>query len=199
MNVCISEIEDTKFYCKAELSNIKIADGRGFVEALTNHIMAPEKTCPPKKYGNHWWRGDVLKNFYSSLTRDLNIPLAEEKIISMIADLQLKKESLKNFEKTIEEIISPVQHVNRNLVAGSGIYFLMKDYKVVYIGKSKNLFSRIGNHISDDSKQFDDIKMVPCSEADMNWLEATFIDIIRPNLNKQIPAPSSAIHCFIGG
>jgi hypothetical protein len=62
-----------------------------------------------------------------------------------------------------------------------GIYFLVANDRVVYVGQSVNIAGRIGTHAS--TKKFDRVAFVPCEEEHMNILESLYIHILRPPLN----------------
>ena len=62
-----------------------------------------------------------------------------------------------------------------------GVYFLIKDERIVYVGKSSDVYKRIGQHVK--TKEFDRITVVECSETDVSRLEAMYIDKFKPILN----------------
>jgi len=62
-----------------------------------------------------------------------------------------------------------------------GVYFLIKDGRVVYVGQSGSVYSRISNHQS--SKDFDSIAWVPCDTSILDRLESLYIHSLRPILN----------------
>jgi hypothetical protein len=68
----------------------------------------------------------------------------------------------------------------------SGIYFLCKSNRVVYVGQSTNICSRIIQHMV--SKKFDRVFMLPCPRRSLNSIEAFFINRIKPELNKGSPS-----------
>lgn len=63
----------------------------------------------------------------------------------------------------------------------SGIYFLIKGDTVVYVGQSKNVYSRIRRHL--DTKVFDKINVIACEESELNRLESMYIRKFSPVLN----------------
>jgi predicted GIY-YIG superfamily endonuclease len=63
----------------------------------------------------------------------------------------------------------------------SGIYFLIKDNVIVYVGQSKNVHRRLQEHLS--SKAFDRINIIECSINDLNRLETLYIKKLKPILN----------------
>lgn len=62
-----------------------------------------------------------------------------------------------------------------------GIYFLVKDSKVVYVGKSLNVYARIREHKEFD---FDKVFILPYDVNLLNKAEKYFIDKFSPPLNK---------------
>lgn len=63
----------------------------------------------------------------------------------------------------------------------SGVYFLIKDEAVVYVGKSTNVHRRIQDHLK--QKCFDRINVIECPEAHLLRLEAHYIRSFQPILN----------------
>lgn len=63
----------------------------------------------------------------------------------------------------------------------SGIYFLIKDGEVVYIGQSVSIFARIAEHRK--SKDFDSINWIPCKKEMLDKMESLYIHFIQPPLN----------------
>jgi hypothetical protein len=61
-----------------------------------------------------------------------------------------------------------------------GIYFLIENNKIVYVGQSVNVFSRITNHWD---KKFDSYAWIPCEKNMLNKLESLYIYFLSPPLN----------------
>ncbi|GIK83061.1 MAG: hypothetical protein BroJett024_41660 [Alphaproteobacteria bacterium] len=83
-------------------------------------------------------------------------------------------------EKTIVQRSRPVQ-------ALCGVYFLIHRSRVVYVGQSVNILARIADHAR-SVRTFDRAHWVLCPEKDLNELEATYIDVLRPPLNLAKPS-----------
>lgn len=69
-------------------------------------------------------------------------------------------------------------------VKATGIYFLIHLKKVVYVGQSLNVFSRMNDHAK--SKSFDSFAYIPCSSLLLDKLESLYIHVLRPPLNGEI-------------
>lgn len=65
----------------------------------------------------------------------------------------------------------------------SGIYFLVKNGEVVYVGQSVNPGFRIATHMADDRKDFDSAFLVPVPASRLNDVEGAMIRLLRPRLN----------------
>ena len=62
------------------------------------------------------------------------------------------------------------------------VYFLYKGGELVYIWQSNNVFSRIGQHISEGVKDFDDFRIYETN--DFVRLEGFLISALHPKYNK---------------
>lgn len=72
-----------------------------------------------------------------------------------------------------------------------GVYFLISDGKVVYVGSSKNCYQRVHAHVSSE-KEFQGYSVIPLP-ADLAWAcEQALIGILRPEYNK-IPTIPEAV------
>jgi hypothetical protein len=66
-----------------------------------------------------------------------------------------------------------------------GIYFLLLDNQIVYVGQTKNLHSRLTQH--DRTKEFDAYHFEPCRKEYLDRREAAYIEAMRPRLNNTKP------------
>lgn len=62
-----------------------------------------------------------------------------------------------------------------------GVYFLIQEKRVVYVGQSTNVFSRIFTHTQ--SKEFDSYVYLPCDKDMLDKLESLYIHFLSPPLN----------------
>lgn len=67
-----------------------------------------------------------------------------------------------------------------------GIYFLIKDKKVVYIGQTKHFPSRLIGH---NDKDYDTVRFITCEKNVLTRYESRLISYFKPVLNKKLPAP----------
>ena len=66
----------------------------------------------------------------------------------------------------------------------SGIYFLISGEEIVYVGKSVNTASRVGDHVAD--KKFDRCLVMPVKRHLLEPLEAVLILALWPKYNRQL-------------
>tara|TARA_Y100000034_G_scaffold130767_1_gene190042 strand:+ start:580 stop:1191 length:612 start_codon:yes stop_codon:yes gene_type:complete len=84
-----------------------------------------------------------------------------------------------------EELMGEHKIVSKATSVGlsSGVYFLIKDGAVVYVGQSKKLLSRLGSHVRDNLGKFDSYCYITCDEGKLDALESLYIHLIRPKMN----------------
>lgn len=74
----------------------------------------------------------------------------------------------------------------------SGVYFLCRGEKVVYVGQSMNVFSRVAAHAARIEGVFDRAFYVPCCRALLNETERYWIRKLQPELNSAFVEKVSA-------
>ena len=72
-------------------------------------------------------------------------------------------------------------NISLNNYTNSLIYFLIKDDKIIYVGKSKQGFKRIFEH----KKDFDSFTYIECDESILDVLETIYIERFKPICNSQ--------------
>lgn len=60
-----------------------------------------------------------------------------------------------------------------------GIYFLIREGRVVYVGQTKDVFLRLSKHRR-DGKVFEAYNFIPCDTADLDRLESIYITAFLP-------------------
>ncbi len=64
-----------------------------------------------------------------------------------------------------------------------GVYILFHEHKVVYIGKSKNVYDRVSKH-RQNGRPFDFSAIINLPENDCGWVEESLIKAFAPIQNK---------------
>ncbi len=66
----------------------------------------------------------------------------------------------------------------------SGVYYLYLGEEIIYIGQSRNVFHRVGEHGVPNGIRFDSWEYIPTQVDDLIALESTEILRHRPKLNR---------------
>lgn len=76
--------------------------------------------------------------------------------------------------------LKEVQHLKRE----SGIYSLLKDGEIVYVGRSRNVYCRVLEHIIEGKKKFDTVYSAHnANETLVEIMEVIIIDYLSPKYN----------------
>lgn len=81
------------------------------------------------------------------------------------------------------EIVAAASPVPRSL---SGVYFLIEDEEIVYVGQSANVIARLHAHML--TKKFNKIAILACEEKERTMIEAKYIHQFQPKLNEFVLA-----------
>jgi len=76
-------------------------------------------------------------------------------------------------EEEIVEAANPIDKTN-----DCGVYFLVKDNRVVYVGQSTQIQARVREH--EKTKIFDSYSFIACKKENLNVLESLYIHGLRP-------------------
>lgn len=76
-----------------------------------------------------------------------------------------------------------------------GVYFLLLDDRIVYIGKSENIMYRLASHRYEATKEFNRVFVYECASANLDRLESLYINKFQPihNGNKLFVAQDQAV------
>jgi excinuclease UvrABC nuclease subunit len=83
-----------------------------------------------------------------------------------------------------EHILAKKQEMYRRM---TGIYFLIKESELVYVGQSADIMNRIAQHAKESVKDFDSYSILECPYEYLTTLEAYCIYKFRPRLNAVFP------------
>jgi hypothetical protein len=130
--------------------------------------------------------GHIIQPAYKAeLKLDIDALLAQR------AELSAEVASLKHALSlnTVSKNLTGATLLNESeIVAGkmdlplcSGIYFLIRSDRVVYVGQSVKVYARVLEHLA--SKEFDGFAFIPCPAKSLDVLESLYIHSLRPELN----------------
>lgn len=85
---------------------------------------------------------------------------------------------------TNRKMVSPEKILDAAVPMDSfpGVYFLIRQGEIVYVGQSRNVFYRVPQHTS---RKVDRWAFVPCEPEDLNVVESLYIHLIRPEDNRR--------------
>lgn len=69
-----------------------------------------------------------------------------------------------------------------------GVYFLLRDDTIVYVGQSTSIMTRLANHKIEGVKEFNRVFVVECPAGDLDRLERMYINKFKPIYNASQPA-----------
>jgi hypothetical protein len=72
-----------------------------------------------------------------------------------------------------------------------GVYILMRQRIVIYVGQSTEPFRRVGTHYA--KKHFDEVFFIRCDQEDLDRVERETIEALKPRLNVAYNAHNRAI------
>ncbi len=80
--------------------------------------------------------------------------------------------------------------------AACGVYFLVHEGAVIYVGQSVNVYARVYTHKQEGHKSFDSFTFIPCEKEELDILESLYIHALCPSgqgrsTHKNITAPYS--------
>lgn len=93
-----------------------------------------------------------------------------------------KHDHVRQYVFTADELRVPEQAFSRP-PSEAGIYFLWKDGECVYVGQSRHILSRVGEHCARGEKDFDSYSYVACEADFLDAFEAAYQLLLRPRMN----------------
>lgn len=82
------------------------------------------------------------------------------------------------------EIVRKAKAVEKEMLCG--VYFLVSGDRVVYVGQSTNVYSRVNTHLSDTRKIFDSWCFIRCERRMLDVLESLYIHFLQPSQQGKI-------------
>ena len=108
----------------------------------------------------------------------LRAALADHKVLSMLPLKLRDAVDRANFSES--EIVASSFRYDLD----SGIYFLIRDDAVVYVGQAKNVLRRILRH-REDGRKFQSFAVIPCEMEHLDELEQIYIRLLMPEINQK--------------
>ena len=93
---------------------------------------------------------------------------------------------LEKLDTMIDELLNPdsVKVLDLESMFTVGIYFLVSENEIVYVGQSIDIGQRVRSHRNDIKKVFDEVRFIECKEEELLEKECEFISVLNPKYNK---------------
>jgi hypothetical protein len=132
---------------------------------------------------------NILDNFQTQINeRQKQLALLVDQIIDKEITLKRINHSINVSGKQLQQTLNdPLLDEDEILLLAGirrlkcGIYFLIKDQSVVYVGQSINITQRVAEHTK--TKDFDTFTYVQCKRENLNQIEAMYITRLKPKYN----------------
>lgn len=129
------------------------------------------------------WQTDLMKANRSSKSMLEKLAYADTALLTSIPKKVLR--AIHSVPYKITDILDAAIPIGTQI----GVYFLIKDDEVVYVGQSTEILRRIGAH-KKDGKDFDSFAFIECGKADLNRIETKYITALVPELNYSLGSAS---------
>lgn len=119
---------------------------------------------------------------------DREFDILEKEMIKKLSDINPEKMIPKSlfFEDVQKEVLKKSQAVKK--IDNCGVYFLVYNEEIVYVGQSVNVAARITQHLSErlqeNGKRFHKACYMPVKRQYLNEVESYFIKYLEPIYNK---------------
>jgi hypothetical protein len=142
---------------------------------------------------------DEIERTHNSAAQNVARIVSEYERLSTLREraanaMALKPPDLPQAPRRAIRAIKDIPRLRQELLAASapiqtekpicGIYFLLDEREVVYVGQSVNIISRIATHVTEGAKQFNRWCYITVERARLTELESFYITLLRPSLNK---------------
>lgn len=137
------------------------------------------------KSGNRWKAESRRGDFYESARFDTEV---QAKAWGIEADARLARraERVKRGHDAapVLRLCSEAEILGSSLAAArlSGIYFLIEENEVIYVGKSTDAYTRVADHRA-RGRKFSRFTVLPCPESQLHEVESAYIAVLQPEGN----------------
>lgn len=123
------------------------------------------------------WRKGLAKESNTQKAILDRIKFEKSKLLSFIPKRVLL--AMNSVPLSVEEIIGASIPLGTQV----GIYFLIRNDEVIYVGQSIDILNRVSKHRR-EGKVFDSYSFIECAKENLNLLESTYITALIPELNQ---------------
>ena len=146
-----------------------------------NPLKKTNEVCFIQAELNSWMIDNLIKQRRFVLEQELNIQYVDYDI-HKISETDIVPSELTRIKSLLKLPIALIS-------TPPGVYFLCKEQNIVYIGKAKNVYARILNHIDEGIKKFDRVYFIPCHINNITPFETALLKCFKPPLNAVLVSP----------
>jgi hypothetical protein len=206
MVYAVANMRDDLHYPLAAFSEFQVGRGRTLNDALSRDPAAP--TGLKIVIGTYYTKSQIAEYLagygegFLGAAEEITAALrgardadreAIDRLKTQVADDRkaLRDNFRAQFDERLREFSAGfIEKYARDVTSAAnstcGVYFLKKGSKIVYIGQSVNVYSRVAQHRG--VKDFDSVDFLPCARESLDDLEGFFIRLICPGQNGYNPA-----------
>ena len=145
---------------------------------LTNPLTKEETYCFMSSEVNEWYINNYIKREECDYEQNLVFLKLDYK------DWQV------SHEDAIPAELSMIRNLYKfpfksSVLTPTVVYFLCNKGKMVYVGQTVNLSTRVNQHLQSD-KKFTDVFFIPCQPGTVERIEASLITHFQPEYNVKI-------------
>jgi len=136
------------------------------------------------KFTSRSFRTEALAKAYAETTKDIVRGINAQR--RLMEDHRIVNYLPTRFRAAVEKANYSVDEIllcQYPASSISGVYFLIRENKIKYVGQTVNLFHRLGQHKRAE-KRFDAFSFIPCEPEHLNELEQIYRDLLMPDENK---------------
>lgn len=119
----------------------------------------------------------LASQWISSFEKDRNLSVPVKLLLERLCN---EKEHAISYTKDLTA--HQIKKFSKPLTDITGVYFLIDNDEIVYVGQSLNVYSRISAHKKD--KDFDKVFVIKCQKEELTEIERYYILLLRPKHNK---------------
>lgn len=127
---------------------------------------------------------------FTSFCKDLKLPICKFETEEIQEDTSMLNMEVsinalmdKGYLRSEESILLTAKQVEKR----TGIYFLIRDKKIVYVSRTKDFLQSILKHIFENEKAFDSYSIIEVDESDLIAVEHFYILKFDPEYNRIEP------------
>ena len=142
------------------------------------------KFCAETGYTDDAVRAKIIGGFWSQRRHWILSPDGDI-LVSPQAHLKPERKRPRCELQNVNMLRLAAAHTT-DLPIGVGVYFLFRDDELLYVGKSKHLLMRVGQHMAEGKIPFNRVSWLNYPQEELSRMEAAYIYLLKPSLNQKM-------------